>query len=522
MMAAKQPGRRAPRTAPGRRRWLTWLPWVLGLLIGLGAGAGMILIYPPPSTDMIKVQAVNWYASMRNLVAPSSSGASAQSWVTDAHILADAPIALPPEAEQDDELLTDDVADLLNVNAPIPDPEQLAAALDDATAELGLHHRMMVADAATGQTLYESGGADAIVPASTLKLFTAVSVLEHLDTTHRFTTSATYAPGDGVTLVGGGDGLLSTGEGTGTTVGYAGLADLAQETWDAIADDIPADASAVNVWADVSRYAGPWVHPQWTDGLMESGWVSPIYPLNTWGGLVADPQYDNTAVEDGAAYATDVLARHLTDLAAADNRNIEFSYVGYKAAAPDTESVAQVRSATLGAQLEFAMKQSNNMLFEMFGREAALAAGAPADFTGSTQTTMSVVDDLGLDTQHLDFVDNSGLSPSNRATLQATVQLFETILTEEHYRPLLDTLTIAGYDGTMRHRMDQAPYAGIVRSKTGTLEAASSNAGLTITADGRALWFVINTSGADGDYEAAREEQDHLAEVVTDCGCNAQ
>src|SRR5690625_520248 len=78
-MAAKQPGRRAPRTAPGRRRWLTWLPWVLGLLIGLGAGAGMILIYPPPSTDMIKVQAVNWYASMRNLVAPSSSGASAQS-----------------------------------------------------------------------------------------------------------------------------------------------------------------------------------------------------------------------------------------------------------------------------------------------------------------------------------------------------------------------------------------------------------------------------------------------------------
>ena len=68
--------------------------------------------------------------------------------------------------------------------------------------------------------------------------------------------------------------------------------------------------------------------------------------------------------------------------------------------------------------------------------------------------------------------------------------------------------------------MTQAPYSGVVRSKTGTLEVASSNAGLTVTADGRTLWFAMNTSGADGDYAAARAEQDRLAEVLTDCGCS--
>lgn len=160
------------------------------------------------------------------------------------------------------------------------------------------------------------------------------------------------------------------------------------------------------------------------------------------------------------------------------------------------------------------------MLFEMFGREAAIAAGATPDFTGATATTIRTLQDIGVNVEHLHFVDNSGLSPNSRATLDSTVQLFDLMLTNEQFRPIFQTLTVAGYDGTMRNRMAEAPYSGIVRSKTGTLEVASSNAGLTVTADGRALWFAINTAGADGDYAAARAEQDYLAEVLTDCGCS--
>src|SRR5699024_4549054 len=99
------------------------------------------------------------------------------------------------------------------------------------------------------------------------------------------------------------------------------------------------------------------------------------------------------------------------------------------------------------------------------------------------------------------------------------VQLYEVILAEEHLRPVLNSLTIAGYDGTLRNRLTEAPYSGVIRSKTGTLEVASSNAGMTVTADGRALWFAINTAGAGQDYEGARIEQDRLTEIPTDCGC---
>src|SRR5699024_10164340 len=66
------------------------------------------------------------------------------------------------------------------------------------------------------------------------------------------------------------------------------------------------------------------------------------------------------------------------------------------------------------------------------------------------------------------------------------------------------------------------PYSGIVRSKTGTLEVANSNVGLTVTDDGRTLWFGVNTTGAGQDYAGARDEQDGLIEALTDCNCSGK
>ncbi|GAA4478886.1 D-alanyl-D-alanine carboxypeptidase [Enteractinococcus fodinae] len=519
MMAAKQAGRRAAGRRPGRR---AWVPVIIGVIVGLLGGAGLAGAYPPPSTDMIKVQAADWYQHMRQLVSGSETTGT-RTWKGDPQIYAAPPVALPPEPETNDDLLDDGVADLIDVNAPAPDAHQLTAVLDEAMGELGLGHRMLVVDAATGETLYDRGGQDSVVPASTLKLFTGISLLHHLDPNHRFVTAARYTPSQGVTLVGGGDGLLALGESTGSTVGYAGLADLAQKTWNAIGEDVTAAGVAtVNVGVDVSRYNRPWLHPDWTEGLQEAGWVSPVYPLNVYGGLTGHPAYADTAVEDGAGLAASTYTSHLNQLADAAGATVEFQYTGQTSVPDEAEQVAEVRSAPLGRQLEYAMKQSNNMLFEMFGREAAIAAGSTPDFTGSTQATVATLDQLGIDTQPLVFADNSGLSPRSRATLETTVELFELMLTNEHYRPLLHTLTVAGYDGTMENRLTEAPYSGVVRTKTGTLEVASSNAGFTVTTQGRALWFAINTTGSEGDYETTRAEQDHLTQVLTNCQCTAE
>ena len=516
MMAAKSSGRRADRDRQARRP----NAWLIGLLIGLVAGTTVAVTYPAPSVDVIKMQATDWYTSMRNLV-DLDDQAPGNSTPGDPQIYAAPPVSLPPEADTDD-VTVDNMHELVDVTAPKPNTDELTAALNDEIGDLEYAHRLTVADVATGEVLYDAGGDDAIVPASTLKLFTAVSALEHLDPDHRFVTSAGYDSATGVVLIGGGDGMLSTGESTGRTMGHAGLADLAQETWDAIADQIPEGQTTVDVWADVSRYAQPTVHPSWNEGLMTSGWVSPVYPMSTYGGFISNPFYDKTALEDGAVHAGGAYAQRLTELAQADGLEIEFQYAGQRNQPTNVDPVAEVRSARLGQQLEYAMKQSNNMLFEIFGREAAIAAGNTPDFQGSTKTTIDTLHELGISTEHLEFIDNSGLSPNSRATLNSMIQLYDVVISEEHLRPIAHSLTIAGYDGTMRNRLNEAPYSGIVRSKTGTLEVASSNAGLTVTADGRALWFAVNTSGAGEDYAGARAEQDRLTQVLTDCGCSGE
>ncbi|WP_022869998.1 D-alanyl-D-alanine carboxypeptidase/D-alanyl-D-alanine-endopeptidase [Yaniella halotolerans] len=515
-MAAKSTGRRADRNRQARRP----NAWLLGLFIGIVGGTAVAVTYPAPSVDVMKIQANDWYTNMRDLVAPENQAAGGVT-PSDPQIYAAPPVSLPPEADVDDATI-DDMDALVDVTAPQPNADELGDALNDEIADLEYTHRVRVTDVATGKLLYNAGGEDAIVPASTLKLFTGVSALEHLGTDHRFVTSAGYDPATGVVLIGGGDGMLSTGESTGRTMGRAGLGDLAQETWDVIAEELPEGQTTIDVWADVSRYAQPTVHPSWTEGLMTSGWVSPVYPMNTYGGFVSNPFYDRTAVEDGAVSTGGAYAQRLTELAQADGRQVEFRYAGQRSQPTQVEPIAQVHSARLGQQLEYAMKQSNNMLFEIFGREAALAAGNSPDFQGSTQTTMDAVQQLGISTEHLNFLDNSGLSPNSRATLESMTQLYDVVMSEEHLRPVVHSLTIAGYDGTMRNRLAEAPYSGLVRSKTGTLEVASSNAGMTVTVDGRALWFAINTAGAEEDYAGARAEQDRLTQVITDCGCSGE
>ena len=107
----------------------------------------------------------------------------------------------------------------------------------------------MVQDAVTGEVLFDRSGDAVRVPASNMKLLTAVAALRTLGPERRFSTTAVAgaAPGS-VVLTGGGDVLLGAGESAPDAVlGRAGLASLAQATVRALQDDgvsVPADGAA--------------------------------------------------------------------------------------------------------------------------------------------------------------------------------------------------------------------------------------------------------------------------------------
>ena len=114
---------------------------------------------------------------------------------------------------------------------------------------------------------------------------------------------------------------------------------------------------------------------------------------------------------------------------------------------------------------------------------------------------------LGLDMTGCRFVDGSGLSRQNRLTPRFLVQLLIHMRRDNpRAGAFVNTLAVAGQDGTLRVRMVDTCAAGNVRAKTGFLTGASTLAGYT-DANGRQLCFAIMMNNHAAPTTAMRDIQ---------------
>ncbi len=89
------------------------------------------------------------------------------------------------------------------------------------------------------------------------------------------------------------------------------------------------------------------------------------------------------------------------------------------------------------------------------------------------------------------FEEGSGLSRNNLTTARATVALLQHMSTHRDAKDLLESLPIAGVDGTLRRRLRGTAAAGNLRAKTGTLRWANALSGYVTTAAGERLVFCV-------------------------------
>jgi D-alanyl-D-alanine carboxypeptidase/D-alanyl-D-alanine-endopeptidase (penicillin-binding protein 4) len=99
--------------------------------------------------------------------------------------------------------------------------------------------------------------------------------------------------------------------------------------------------------------------------------------------------------------------------------------------------------------------------------------------------------EAGIKRGEVIFEEGSGLSRDNLTTPNATVTLLQFMNRHKCARAYLDSLPIAGVDGTLKSRMKGTPAAGNVRAKTGTLRWANSMSGHVTTAAGEHLLFSL-------------------------------
>ncbi len=344
-------------------------------------------------------------------------------------------------------------------------------------------------------------------PASTLKLWTAIAVLDAFPVETRLQTSVVWDEGKGrLVLVGGGDTTLTTEQATG--VATPSLERLAAVTARRLAR---LDADEVRLAYDDSLFTGPSVSPQWEDIYVSSGVIAPVSALMADQGRVtadADTRYPDPALGAADAFA---------DLLEEDGIEIRGSVRA--TGTTDDDPLASVESEPMLDLVERMLRDSDNQLAESLGRLAASEQGGPASFVGAAAALLDAAEQRGALIDGAVVHDASGLSRQDRMPAAATVEALLAAATEPALTPVLSGLPVAGFDGTLADRFSDAgseEAAGLIRAKTGTLTGISAEAGVATTCAGDLVAYAF-VADEVVDTLAARASLDDAAAALTSC-----
>jgi D-alanyl-D-alanine carboxypeptidase/D-alanyl-D-alanine-endopeptidase (penicillin-binding protein 4) len=131
-------------------------------------------------------------------------------------------------------------------------------------------------------------------------------------------------------------------------------------------------------------------------------------------------------------------------------------------------------------------KHSDNFLAEcLFKTIGAETSEKQGNAFYSTQAILSFIKDNGIYSDGSSIVDGSGISRYDQVTVGALTGVLEKMYFDMiHFDDFYNSLSIAGVDGTLRHRMSGTTAENNFHGKTGTLNGVSSISGYLKTASG--------------------------------------
>jgi D-alanyl-D-alanine carboxypeptidase/D-alanyl-D-alanine-endopeptidase (penicillin-binding protein 4) len=357
---------------------------------------------------------------------------------------------------------------------------------------------MIVIDAATGTVVSEHGGDELMLPASNMKIVTAVTALTTMGPKDRFHTRALGAgsPNE-VVLKGGGDPLLVR----------ADLESLAVEAAGSLSKD-----GKVLVHLDDSLFPASTKGPGWTNQYLPYV-AAPVVPLARLGYYGPDPSGD----------ALRVFTSKL--------RSLGFRVkVGEPMAAPlSAQVLADASEHTLADAVGVMLSHSENNVAEILYRHVALATGREASWTGANEAAVATLAKLGLDPGRMALLDGSGLSRKDRVSPRFLTDVLRLarVTRPEAYGVMFapQALPVSGQTGTLasaygRYVTRHARCArGDVHAKTGSLFDTIALSGVADTEAGDERIFSILVNHRPQQYSAlsARQVLDGLTATITGC-----
>lgn len=454
---------------------------------------------------------------------------------------------------------------------PVRGDPVLVERLDAALAHRALRGARiaaLVVDAESGAVLYARDPDRLLVPASNVKILTAVAVLAAFGPEHRFLTEvlADSAPDDegavGTLYVrGGGDPALTSEE------LWRLAADLRRAGLRSVREALVVDASLFDderwhpSWGRVSAraYNAPiggltanygafavrvvpgasagdpvevtldpavdflrvvnrarTVSPRAREGLQVERRVAAGFEEVVVSGSLragAEPRTLYRSVSDPVGYAASVLRMQL------EANGVEVAGTTGRGPVPeDAVLLRRFEGRPLADVVRLFMKYSNNAIGEGLVKALAVRAGhVPANWPAGIAALRAELARLGVAVEHVTLVDGSGLSYANRVSPRAFVEALRLAERSFGFGPeFVASLPIAAADGTLEERAEGAAHE--VRAKTGNLTRVTALSGYARRPGGGTAVFSLLVNGYRGGTEDAWLGVDGFAEALAQSG----
>ena len=225
------------------------------------------------------------------------------------------------------------------------------------------------------------------------------------------------------------------------------------------------------------------------------------------------PWTASVAVEDPARYAATVFAEVL------GARGIQLTgEVGTsQGALPSGRRVLAVHESEPMAEIvKVVNKVSQNLHAEMLLR----LVGAKRRGEGSVAAGLEAVSDLLSRAQAASgswaVQDGSGLSRSDLVTAQGVVQLLVFMARHAQAAAFLDSLPVAGVDGTLKSRLKTSATQGRAQAKTGSIRNVNALGGYVSTRSGERLAFFAASNHHTASSDAVAAIDDLVATLAAE------
>lgn len=221
----------------------------------------------------------------------------------------------------------------------------------------------------------------------------------------------------------------------------------------------------------------------------------------------------SVAVDDPALFAALALRHELEALGveiagAVQSHHYDASNVPdlkggpLKSAAEFILSLASIESAPISDIIQVTNKTSQNLHAEMLLREVGYSLRGVGSHEAGIEEMRTFLREAGLSPWEFFLSDASGLSRKDLVSPAATVKLLRHMWNSPNRDVYVDSLALAGEDGTLDWRFSRSRAKSRVRAKTGTLSHVTALSGYATTLDGRELAFsvFVNNFGVSTSY----------------------